>query len=87
MLRLSIIAIVIFLGIYLIYRKLSYGRIVGENEEQVVGKKSGGLFYFIAAVLAGLLFIFVLQRLGLSIGGFLQKLGAFIPLIRAFLPF
>ena len=41
---------------------------------------------FLGAVIAGIV-LFVLPRFGISVMGLLQKLLAFMPLIRGFLPF
>ena len=41
---------------------------------------------FLGAVIAGVV-LFVLPRFGISVMGLLQKLLAFLPLIRGFLPF
>ena len=60
------------------------------GEGDVVGSRLGGfLIAFIAAIaaIAVLSLIFILPRLGISLGGLLQKAMAFFPVIRALLPF
>ena len=42
---------------------------------------------FLMAVIAVLSMIFILPRLGVNLGGLLQKAMALFPIIRAFLPF
>ena len=87
MVRLILIAAAAFLALYLLSRRLNASQKSNEAVGVVVGPRSGGfLITFIAAV-AILSVIFILPRLGVSLGGLLQKALAFFPVIRALLPF
>ncbi|MDC0955364.1 hypothetical protein OAR83_02570 [Alphaproteobacteria bacterium] len=87
MVRLILIAAAVFLALYLLSRRLNASQKSNEAKGEVVGPRSGGfLITFIAAV-AIFLVIFILPRLGVSLGGLLQKALAFFPVIRALLPF
>ena len=87
MVRLILIAAAVFLALYLLSRRLNASQKSNEAKGDVVGPGSGGfLITFIAAV-AILSVIFVLPRLGNSLGGLLQKTIAFSPVIRALLPY
>ena len=87
MVRLILIAAAVFLALYLLSRRLNASQKSNEAKGDVVGPRSGGfLITFIAAV-AILSVMFILPRLGVSLGGLLQKAVAFVPIIRAFLPF
>lgn len=56
-------------------------------EADVVGPRSGGFLISVIAAVAILSVIFILPRLGDSLVSLLQKAVAFVPIIRAFLPF
>lgn len=84
MVRLVLIAAAVFLAVYLLSRRFSFSQKDNDGEGDVVSPRSGG---FLIAVIAVLLLIFVLPRLGVSLGGLLQKAMALLPIIRAFLPF
>ena len=87
MVRLILIATAVFLAIYLLSRRFNASQKSNEAKDEVVGPRSGGfLITFIAAV-AILSVIFILSRLGVSLGGLLQKALTFFPVIRALLPF
>jgi hypothetical protein len=87
MVRLILIATAVFLALYLLSRRLNASQKSNEAKGDVVGPRSGGfLITFIAAV-AILSVIFIFSRLGVSLGGLLQKALAFFPVIRALLPF
>ena len=87
MVRLILIAAAVFLALYLLSRRLNASQKSNEAKGEVVGPRSGGfLITFIAAV-AILSVIFIFSRLGVSLGGLLQKALAFFPVIRALLPF
>ena len=87
MVRLILIATAVFLALYLLSRRFNASQKSNEAEDEVVGPRSGGfLITFIAAV-AILSVIFILSRLGVSLGGLLQKALTFFPVIRALLPF
>ena len=84
MLRLILIAVAIFLAIYLLARRFNVSQQGNDGEGDVVSPRSGG---FLMVVIAVLSLIFILPRLGVSLGGLLQKAMALFPIIRAFLPF
>jgi hypothetical protein len=87
MVRLILIATAVFLALYLLSRRFNASQKSNEAKDEVVGPRSGGfLITFIAAV-AILSVIFIFSRLGVSLGGLLQKALAFFPVIRALLPF
>ena len=87
MVRLILIATAVFLALYLLSRRLNASPKSNEAKDDVVGPRLGGfLIAFIAAV-AILSVIFILSRLGVSLGGLLQKAFAFFPVMRALLPF
>ena len=87
MVRLILITAAVFLALYLLSRHFSASQKSNEATDDVVGPRSGGfLITFIAAV-AILSVIFILPRLGVSLGGLLQKALTFFPIIRALLPF
>ena len=87
MVRLILIVPAVFLALYLLSRRFNASPKSNEARDDVVGPRSGGfLITFIAAV-AILSVIFILSRLGVSLGGLLQKALAFFPVIRALLPF
>ena len=86
MVRLILIAAAVFLALYLLSRRLNASQKSNEAKGDVVGPRKGGfLITFIAAV-AILSVILILPRLGVSLGGLLQKALAFFPVIRALLP-
>jgi hypothetical protein len=87
MVRLILIAAAVFLAVYLLSRRFSFSQKDNDGEGDVVSPWSGGFLMAVIAVIAVLLMIFVLPRLGVSLGGLLQKAMAFLPVIRAFLPF
>ena len=87
MVRLILIATAVFLALYLLSRRFNASQKSNEAKDEVVGPRSGGfLITFIAAV-AILSVIFILLRLGVSLGGLLQKALTFFLVIRALLPF
>ena len=87
MVRLILIAAAVFLALYILSQHFNASQKSNEAKDEVVGPRSGGfLITFIAAV-AILSVIFILSRLGVSLGGLLQKALAFFPVIRALLPF
>ena len=87
MVRLVLIAAAMFLAVYLLSRRFSFSQKDNDGEDDVVSPRSGGFLMAIIAVIAVLSLIFVLPRLGVSLGGLLQKAMALLPIIRAFLPF
>ena len=84
MVRLILIAVAIFLAIYLLSRRFNASQQGNDGEGDVVSPRSGG---FLMVVIAVLSLIFILPRLGVSFVGLLQKAMALFPIIRAFLPF
>ena len=87
MVRLILIAAAVFLAVYLLSRHFSYSQKDNDGEDDVVSPRSGGFLITVIAVIAILSLIFVLPRMGVSLGGLLQKALALLPIIRAFLPF
>ena len=87
MVRLILIAAAVFLAVYLLSRHFSYSQKDNDGEDDVVSPRSGGFLITVIAVIAILSLIFVLPRMGVSLGGLLQKAMALLPFIRAFLPF
>ena len=86
MVRLIVIAVVVFLGIYLLSSWLDK-RQPGPNDEALVSDGAGKVLVMISAVVAILLFVMILPRLGASFGGFFQTFLNFLPLVRTLLPF
>ena len=87
MVRLILIAAAVFLAVYLLSRRFSFSQKDNDGEGDVVSPRSGGFLMAVIAVIAVLSLIFVLPRLGVSLGGLLQKAMALFTIIRAFLPF
>ena len=81
------IAAAVFLAVYLLSRRFSFSQKDNDGEGDVVSPRSGGFLITVIAVIAILSLIFVLPRMGVSLGGLLQKAMALLPIIRAFLPF
>ena len=86
MVRLIVIAVAVFLGIYLLSRWLDK-RQPNADDDAVVSDGVGKVLIVAASVVAILLFVLVLPRFGVSFGSLFQTLLNFIPLIRALLPF
>ena len=87
MVRLILIAVAIFLAIYLLSRRFNASQQGDDGEGNVVSPRSGGFLMVVIAVIAVLSLIFILPRLGGSLGVLLQKAMALFPIIRAFLQF
>ena len=87
MVRLILIAVAIFLAIYLLSPRFNASQQGSDGEGDVVSPRSGGFLMFVVAVIAVLSLIFILPRFGVSFVGLLQKAMALFPIIRAFLPF
>ena len=81
------IAVAIFLAIYLLSRRFNASQQANGCESNVVNPRSGGFLMVVIAVIAVLLLIFILPRLGVSFVGLLQKDLALFSIICAFLPF
>ena len=86
MVRLIVIVVAVFLGIYLLSRWLDTGQ-PSPNDDAVVSDGSGKVLILIASVVAILLFVLVLPRFGVSFGVLSQTLLNFLPLVRTLLPF
>ena len=87
MVRLILIAAAVFLAVYLLSRRFNVSQEVNDGEEEVVGPRSGGFLIAVIVAVAVLSLVLILPRLGISLGGLLQKAVAFFPVIRALLPF
>ncbi len=87
MIRLILIAAAVFLALYLLSRRFNASQKSNEAQGDVVNPRSGGFLIALIAAVAILSVIFILPRLGISLGGLLQKAMALFPIIRAFLPF
>jgi len=87
MVSLILIAVAIFLAIYLLSRRFIVSQQGNDGEGDVVSPRSGGFLMVVIAVIAVLSLIFILLRFGVSFVGLLQKAMALFPIIRVFLPF
>ena len=87
MVRLILIGAAVFLAVYLLSRRFNVSQEANDGEEEVVGPRSGGFLIAVIAAVAVLSLIFMLPRLGISLGGLLQKAMALFAIFRAFLPF
>ena len=85
MIRLIVIAVAVFLGIYLVSRWLDK-RQPSPNDDAVVSDGAGKVLIIISAIVAVFLFALILQRFGVSFGGLFQTLLNFLPLVRTLLP-
>jgi hypothetical protein len=85
MVRLIVIAVAVFLGIYLVSRWLD-NRQPSPNDDAVVSEGAGKVLIIISAVVAVLLFALILPRFGVSFGGLFQTLLNFLSLVRTLLP-
>ena len=86
MVRLIVIAVAVFLGIFLVSRWLDK-RQPSPNDDAVVSDGAGKVLTVISAVVAVLLFALILPRFGVSFGGLFQTVLNFLPLARTLLPF
>ena len=87
MVCLILIAVAIFLAIYLFSRRFNASQQVNDGKGDVVSPRSGGFLMAVIAVIMVLSLIFILPRLGVSLVGLLQKAMALFPIMRTFLPF
>ena len=85
MVRLILIAVAVFLGVYLLARWLDK-RQPSPNDDAVVSDGAGKVLIIISAIVAVFLFALILQRFGVSFGGLFQTLLNFLPLVRTLLP-
>ena len=86
MVRLIVIVVAVFIGIYLLFRWLDKRQPV-TDDDAVVSDGAGKVLIMIASVVALLLFVLILPRFGVSFGGLFQTLANFLPFIRMLLPF
>ena len=86
MVRLIVIAVAVFLGVYLVSCWLDK-RQPSPNDDAVVSDGAGKVLIIISVVVAVLLFALILPRFGVSFGGLFQTLLNFLPLVRTLLPF
>lgn len=86
MVRLIVIAVAVFLGIYLLSRWLDK-RQPNADDDAVVSDGAGRVLIVISAVVALLLLVLILPRFGVSFGGLFQTFLNFLPLVRTLLPF
>jgi len=86
MVRLIVIVVGVFLGIYLLSRWLDRGQ-PSPDDDEVVSDGAGKVLIIIASVVAILLFLIMLPRFGVSFGALSQTLLNFLPLVRTLLPF
>ena len=86
MVRLIVILVAVFIGIYLISSWLDRGP-PSPDDDAVVSDGAGKVLIIIASVVAILLFVLILPRFGVSFGGFFQTLLNSLPLVRTLLPF
>ena len=86
MVRLIVILVAVFIGLYLISRWLDKGQ-PSPDDNAVVSDSAGKVLIIIASVVAILLFVLILPRFGVSFGGLFQTLLNFLPLVRTLLPF
>ena len=86
MVRLILIAVAVFLGIYLLSRWLDK-RQPNADDDAVVSDGAGRVLIVISAVVALLLLALIIPRFGVSIGGLFQTFLNFLPLVRTLLPF
>ena len=87
MVRLILIAVAIFLAIYLLSRRLNASQQGNDGQGDFVSPRSGGFLMVVIAVIAVLSLIFILPRLGDSLAALFQKAVAIFSTNRAFLPF
>ena len=86
MVRLIVIVVAVFSGIYLTSRWLDRGQ-PSPDDDAVVSDGAGKVLIIIASVVAILLFSIMLPRFGVSFGALSQTLLNFLPLVRTLLPF
>ena len=71
MVRIIVMAVAVFLGIYLVSRWLDK-RQPSPNDDAVVSDGAGKVLIIISAAVAVLLFALILPRFGVSFGGLFQ---------------
>ena len=85
MVRLIVIAVAVFSGIYLLSRWLDK-RQPNADDDAVVSDGAGKVLIVMSAVVALLLLVLILPRFGVSFGGLFQNLLNFLQLARTLLP-
>ena len=86
MVRLIVIVVAVFVGIYLMSRWLEKGQ-PSPDDDAVVSDGAGKVLIIIASVVAILLFVLILPRFGFSFGSLFQTLLNVLTLVRPLLPF
>ena len=86
MVRLIVIVVAVFLGIYLLSRWLDRGQ-SSPDDDEVVSDGAGKVVIRIASVVTILLFLIMLPRFGVSFGALSQTLLNFLPLVRTLVPY
>jgi hypothetical protein len=87
MVRLLLIAVAIFLAIYLLSWRFNASQQGNDGDGDVIAPLSGGFLIALIASVAILSVLFILPRLGVNLGGLLQKAVAFFPVISGLLRF
>ena len=87
MVRLILIAAAVFLALYILSQHFNASQKSNDAKDDVVSPRSGGFLIVFLAAVAILSVIFILPRLGNSLGSLLQKTLALSPVIRALLPY
>ena len=88
MIRLVLITAIAASAAFLVTRLLSRRQSGTPQGERSEGRQRPGLLaVLLVGVISAVIVLYVLPRFGISLMGLVQKLLAFLPLIRAFLPF
>lgn len=73
---------------FLVTHLLSRGQSGAPQDDRWEGRQRPGLLaILLVGVICAVIVLYVLPRFGISLMGLVQKLLAFLPLIRTFLPF
>ena len=86
MVRLIVIVVAVFIGIYLLSRWLDMQQ-PSPDDDAVVSDGAGKVLIMITSVVAILLFVLILLRFGVGFGGLFRTLVNFLPFVRTLLPF
>ena len=86
MVRLIVVVVAVFLGIYLLFRWLNK-RQPNADDDAVVSDGTGRVLIVISAVVALLQLVLIMPRSSVSFGGLFQALLNFFPLVRTLSPF
>ena len=87
MVRLILIAVAIFLVIYLLSRCFNVNPQGNSGEGDMVGPRTASFLIAVIAVIAVLSLVSIMSRFGISLGSLLQKAVSLSPVISALLPF